>query len=190
MAEIKSQRKQLEEGAKMILKSLGLSLDDPNFARTPQRIANTILYYYRGITQKEDILKQLSITFPSKYKDLIVVKNLKGASLCPHHLLPIEYTANFAYIPTENVVGASKPYKVFETLAAQPIMQEDLTEEFVKEFTDRVQPLGCILIVTGSFFCHDKENIDSHLSTMVTKQATGLFAKDTSYEQRFYNLIK
>jgi GTP cyclohydrolase IA len=186
----KSQKDQLEKGAKIILESLGINLHDENFINTPKRIADSILFYYRGIVEKESILEQLKISFPSRHKNFIIMRNLKGTSLCPHHLLPIEYTADFVYIPNNRVVGASKPYKVFEILAAQPIMQEDLTEEYIREFYKIVKPLGCMIIVTGSFFCHDKSNINHHLSTMITKNAAGIFNKDINYEQRFYSLIK
>lgn len=119
---------------------------------------------------------------------MIISRNLKGRSLCPHHFLPIEYQANFAYTPEENVVGASKIYTVFETIAAQPIMQEDLTHEFIEEFEKRVKPKGCIIVVTGKFFCHEKEGIDSHEATMTTTLATEIF-KDKDSEKRFFDLI-
>src|SRR3989344_754697 len=113
------------KGAELIVKGLGLDMNNDNFKNTPQRIKNTILYYFRGLVEKNKAIRELKVDFPSSYKDIIVLKELTGNSLCPHHFLPISYTANFAYLPGDKVTGASKPYKLFRILAAQPIMQED-----------------------------------------------------------------
>lgn len=177
------------KGAGLIAEGFGLNLNDENFVKTPERIKNTLLYYFRGLHEKKAVIKELKIDFPSKYKGIIALRNLEGTSLCPHHFLPIVYRADFAYIPNKKVTGASKPYKLFSTLTKQPIMQEELTEEFINVFWRTVAPKGCMIKIEGRFFCHDKEDIDFNNSTMVTYLAKGCFQEE-KYNKQFHTLIR
>lgn len=186
---MKKNREKILKGAELIVSGLGVDADNENFKDTPRRIRDTLLYYFRGITEKKNIIKELRVDFPSSYKNIVVLKELTGMSLCPHHFLPILYTANFAYIPKKKVTGASKPYKLFKVLAAQPIMQEDLTQEFIDVFWNNVHPLGCIINVRGKFLCHDKEGISHTSSEMITVQSRGCFDK-LEYKNQFFELIK
>lgn len=188
---MKNQRNEAEikKGASLIVKGLGVNPTDENFRNTPLRLTNTILFYNKGLDEKKEVIKELKVSFPSKYKDIIVLKGLEGTSLCPHHFLPITYNADFAYIPKKRVTGASKPYKLFKTLAAQPIMQEDLTNEFISTFWKTVNPKGCIIVIRGKFFCYHKEGININESSMTTCLSEGCFKLDR-YKDQFFSLIK
>ncbi len=184
-----NQREKIENGFKQILTGLELNIKNEHFKNTPKRALNSILKLYSGIEDKTKIIDELNVTFPSSYKEIVILKKLKGNSLCPHHLLPIQYLADFAYIPNKKLVGASKPYTVFKILAAQPVTQEDLTEEYIEEFWKRVQPMGCIIKIIGRFFCFENDNIESSTSKVITFSSRGLFNK-FSYKKQFLDLIE
>jgi len=161
------------KGAALIVQGLGFSLSDVHFRTTPQRITESILFFYQGMNTKKQALKELSVRFPTKHNEPVVLHNLTGQSLCPHHLLPITYRANLAYMPNGFVVGTSKPYKAFEAIAAQPLMLEDVTEQFLTEFFKIVRPKGCIIEVFGKFLCNERNGIDSNEAIISTLSSRG-----------------
>lgn len=185
----KMQISKIEEGSRLILEGLGLDLNNEHYKKTPTRMTESISFLLRGIKEKDEAIKELNVTFKESLKTIIVLKNLNGLSLCPHHFLPISYKASFAYVPNGKVVGASKPYKVFKTLAAQPITQEELTTQFIEEFWKKVKPLGCIIKIEGKFFCFEKDGLDSFSSTMVTLNSKGVFSTNKKLEKEFFSLI-
>lgn len=178
----------LEKAGKLILQGLSLDQDDENFHRTPERLSQVLQHYYSGIGKLEKVKKDLSVTFPSNYNDQVILTNLVGATLCPHHFLPIEYRANFAYMPYKRVVGASKPYLAFKTLAAQPILQEEFTEAFIETFWNVVRPKGCIVEIEGDFTCFQKDGINHHASKAKTLATRGVYSNEPEKVTLFLKL--
>lgn len=162
-------RKKIEKGAHLLLEGLGVNIYSEDFIDTPARIANSLLKYIGPADTLDVASAHLSITFPSNYSDLIQLTNLTAKSLCPHHLMPILYTAELSYIPLGGrVVGSSKPYLFFKELARLPVMQEELTSLFCDIFESKVKPAGLSFEVTGTFLCYENDGIHSSQSHMKT----------------------
>jgi GTP cyclohydrolase I len=164
----------IKQGAKLIVEGLGFAPDDCHMDRTPQRVLASFQFFYQGMKTKKDILNELNISFPSNYKEPIVLHGLSAQSLCPHHLLPNIYTADFAYLPAGKIVGTSKPYKLFAAIMAQPLTMEDATEEFINEFYNRVKPAGCVVEIKGQLICMQKSGFDCHSTSIITTARRGV----------------
>ena len=84
-----------------------------------------------GINCQEDIDSIVSTSFPSDYDGIIVQRDIKCYSMCPHHLLPVEYNINIAYIPNKKMLGISKLTRIVELLAKAPKLQEQYTYDII-----------------------------------------------------------
>lgn len=118
----------------------------------------TTRYYWKK--DKAEAIEELQTIFKTKYSGPIKLTGIEAEGMCPHHGLPTHYRAELIYIPANKlVVGTSKPYKVFRAIAAQPILAEDVFEEFWQIFRKQVKPKGLELVVKCKFECNYKDGV-------------------------------
>lgn len=183
----------IEKGMRYILEGLqqafGLDLQDENFRDTPQRVARAYYEIFEGIKDtKKQVKDILSSFFVSKNDEMIICKNIKVYSMCPHHFLPVEYDISVAYIPNGKVLGISKLCRLVELLAKRPVLQEKLTEEI----TDSLQSIdvkGSACKVEGIHFCMKMRGVKQQNSKMITSSLEGVFLDDADVRMEFMNLI-
>jgi GTP cyclohydrolase I len=177
----------IEQHFKSILETLGLDLNDPNFAQTPARVARSYKEIFRGLSpdSEKEMEKILNTTFPADYNEMITFRNLDVWSVCPHHFLPVEMKINFAYIPNNVVIGLSKIPRVIELLAARPILQEQLTTDIVKTLDRSLKSKGCIVHITGQHLCMKIRGVKTHNSTISTTAYLGCFENLVSRTEFF-----
>jgi GTP cyclohydrolase I len=131
-----------------------------NLDGSEKRWEKMVDFYYRGVKDKENVLRELSVVFPSKYQDEIILSKVEAEGLCPHHFLPTHYTAEIGYKPSgDKVVGTSKAYMAFKLIAAQPLLMEDIFDEFFDEFWNRVKPLEMRMEMRGKYECNLKDGV-------------------------------
>lgn len=184
MEDVKTDR--LERIIRDLLAELGMDLADQHFRGTPARVARL----YRELTRGQrsnpaDILK----TFHSKHNELIVVSEINFSSLCPHHLLIYRGKMHFGYVPDGKIVGLSKIPRLIQTMAARPIVQEDLVSEIADTFMSVVRPLGCAVRATGRHDCVAIRGVKSHQAQMTTVALRGLFRETHTLVEEFHQVI-
>jgi GTP cyclohydrolase I len=142
-----------------------------NLEKSMDRWERVLDYYYQGVQVKGEVLKELSKTFPSEYKGPITLTKMEAEGLCPHHFLPTHYTAEITYTPTGGrVVGTSKAYMAFRAIAAQPILMEDIFDEFFNEFWERVHPAELKLEMRGKYECNHKDGVSRDAEVVLVKE--------------------
>lgn len=183
-----------ENAAKEILaglKSMGFTLDEDNFADTPKRFARAYSEIFEGCGNTEEKVKNiLSATFPTNGNDtMVVAENITCFSMCPHHLLPVEYHVCVGYIPKKNgnVVGISKLARLVEVLAKRPMLQETFTREIVDSM-EKLGIKGAIAIVEGQHMCMRMRGAKAITSTINTSAITGQF-DIPAVRQEFLNIV-
>jgi GTP cyclohydrolase I len=186
----------IEEGAALILKGLaedyGLDLTDPNLTDTPKRIAKAYAEIFSGIFQTEKQIEEiLKSKFPADNCDeMILSGNNVVFSMCPHHVLPVEYTIDIAYIPSSDgfVLGISKLSRVAEILAKRLVLQEQLTIDIGKAI-EKINPKGVAVKVKGEHFCVKMRGVKKQ-SFVVTSYTSGVFRNDPATRAEFFSLVK
>jgi len=149
--------------------NMGFDVASEHFQATPKRFVETLERFYEGLGREEEVKKLLSVVFPNELGDgVISFHGITGRTLCPHHLMPVLYTAKFAYIPRDKNIGASKIYQAFSLLSSRPYMQEKLTRDFIEMFGLFVDPYASIIQIRGQLTCYEKENIICSDKPMVT----------------------
>jgi GTP cyclohydrolase I len=188
--------KSIEEGTTLILKGLNQELDldltDVNFKDTPKRVARAFWEIFSGLKDTEKQIDSiLSSKFPGEgYDQMIISKQNKAFSMCPHHLLPVEYDIDIGYIPSAEgfVLGISKLSRIALVLARRPVMQETFTKE-LGEALEKVKPLGVMIRVTGIHYCMRMRGA-KQLASTITSYTSGVFRDKPVAREEFMLLIK
>lgn len=112
-----------------------------NFADTAVRAAKAFAYMTATRTEiNAELLSILAIGFPrdttkdsaeKRKSGLITQGPIKIHSMCPHHLIGVEYEAWVAYQPKNDgaVLGLSKLTRVAQALGKRPVLQEQLAAD-------------------------------------------------------------
>src|SRR3990167_6284076 len=104
---------------------------DQDFIDTPRRVTAALEHFFRN----EEINGHIKI-FPTKNDQVIIVKEIKCYSFCPHHLLPVLYEVAIGYIPEGKALGLSKLVRIARAIASFPMLQENFTQriaDFIQE---------------------------------------------------------
>lgn len=171
---------------------------DENFTETPLRMARM----YATMFKPDDVIKEVADTilqknFPSRYKGIVLLPDIRTVSFCPHHMLPVEYNITIAYLPAPieernqcRLVGASKPERVARALAARPVLQEQYTLELAEAITEAICPLAVGIIMQGFHSCMRIRGIGNPCANMITSEMTGAFLDEPRLQNELMHLIK
>lgn len=159
------------------------------FKNTPGRLEKTLRdFCWTQERIDEELSKQFRI-FENGYEEMLVVKDIRVWTLCPHHLLPCEFRVYVGYIPTGKVLGLSKFARIAEILAKRPIMQEQYSTELASLLVDRLQPRGVAVYVVGRHGCMTSRGVKQH-SDVVTSVVRGDFLKEGTTREEFFAICR
>lgn len=185
--------KQAAENILAGLRKLGFDVDPENFKDTPNRFARAYMEIFSGCKNTDmQVANVLSTSFPADGRDdMVVAKNIVCFSMCPHHLLPVEYHVSVGYIPSETgrVLGISKLARLVKILAKQPVLQEAFTRKIVNELKN-IEVQGAIAVVEGQHMCMRMRGAESRETSIKTTAVTGIFRHDNGAKAEFMESIK
>lgn len=173
----------VRQGVELILKGLkedcGVNTDDENFVDTPRRVSRLYFELF-GATRNYDtkVKEILSSSFPSTYEEMVLIKNIKAASFCPHHLLPVLYNIAVAYIPKKggHVLGLSKLSRLAQLVAAKPALQEQTTYDIAQMlYTQLKGSRGTACYIEGTHSCVSIRGVKDREAITVTSAVRGIF---------------
>lgn len=187
--------KHFEKAAFEILKGLqelGFKLDYENFHGTPKRFARAYCEIFDGcIATEARISEILSTTFPANGDDtMVVATDIVCFSMCPHHLLPVEYHVCVGYIPDKNgeVLGISKLARLVDLLARRPALQESFTQQIVDALAG-IGVQGAAALVEGQHMCMRMRGAQATHTTITTTAISGIFREDPNTKSEFLQAI-
>jgi GTP cyclohydrolase I len=183
----------VEQGMTTILEGLrdtfGLDIEDENFKDTPRRVARAYAEIFRGIKDTDlQVQNILNTSFPSTVSEMIVVKDIKAFSMCPHHFLPVEYDIAVAYISKDRVLGISKLARLAELLAKRPVLQETFTEDIAERLYTGIGAQGVGVYVEGAHSCMRMRGAGQVNSKTITSALRGSFM-ESAVRGEFLSLI-
>ncbi|MCA9629929.1 MAG: GTP cyclohydrolase I [Myxococcales bacterium] len=116
------------------LRALGRDPDsDPELRGTPERVtdafADELLRGYAIDTQR---LVSEALSPARGDEDLVLVKHIRVATMCPHHLMPALGEALVAYLPGEHVLGIGTLARLVHAFAERLTLQETIGEKVVE----------------------------------------------------------
>jgi GTP cyclohydrolase IA len=171
-----------------ILTALGLDLKDPNLAETDLRVAKMYMEMFGGLAEGAE---PKVTTFPNEegYSHMVMEKQIPFYSMCAHHFIPFYGHAHIAYIPRDRILGLSKFARILEFYAKRPQLQERLTEQVVTYLTEKLQPLGAMVVIEARHLCVEMRGVKKPGALTVTSALRGIFHQKPVREE-FLDLLR
>ena len=174
-----------EAAAGGLLSALGLSLDDPDLAATPRRLAHALAEL---LTAPEFD----ATTFANRegYDELVLVEDVPVQSLCEHHLLPFVGVAHVGYLPDQRILGLSKVARTVDHFARRPQTQERLTTQIARHLSDTLVPRGVGVVIEAEHTCMTLRGARAAGSRTVTSALLGHLREDPAARAEFLALTR
>jgi GTP cyclohydrolase I len=171
-----------------IMTELNLDLADPNYQKTPERVAKMYLEMFHGLREGAE---PAVTTFPNDegYHHMVIEREIPFYSMCAHHFVPFYGHAHIAYIPESEVVGLSKLPRVLEFYAKRPQMQERLTEQVAEFLWSRLRPQGVMVVIEARHLCVEMRGVKKPGALTTTSALRGCFA-DRKVREEFLALLR
>lgn len=175
---------------KSILKILGYDLRNKHLSKTPSRVARIYMQELDLATLRKQPLKKLLSTTPSKYKSMIILRNHKTQTRCPHHLERVNLVISIGYIPNGKLLGLSKLARIANYYSEGLMLQEEIAEMIAEGIQGAVKPKGVGVAITAEHGCIQCRGVKSKDSDVVTSEMRGIFLDDPSTKQEFLDYIR
>ena len=176
------------EGIRIFLEGIGATFENGHLDETPDRVgrawAGELLAGYR--TDPEEAL---TWTPTLAGGGPVVVRDIRLASVCVHHLLPFVGVAHVAYLPGTRLAGLSKIGRVVEALARRLQIQERLTEQIAATLEKALEPRGVLVMLEAEHTCMSLRGARKENSRLVTLAARGALEEDAAARSEILHLI-
>jgi GTP cyclohydrolase I len=180
-------QQRIEAAVREILLAVGEDPDREGLRETPARVARMYAEICSGL--HSDPREALRKTFTQKYDEMVLVKDIRFASLCEHHLLPFFGKAHIAYLPQGRIVGLSKLARVVEALARRPQVQERMTEELADLLMAELGARGVGVILEATHTCMTIRGVRKPDSICTTSAMRGIFRENQSTRTELMALV-
>ena len=173
----------IERAVTEILLAIGEDPTREGLQETPRRIAQAYAYLFSGLSC--DPAAAIDASFHEEYDGMVVLKDIQFFSMCEHHLLPFWGMAHVGYLPSGEIVGASKLARVIDSLAKRPQLQERLTDDAAATIAKVIRPRGVAVVVEAEHMCIAMRGIQKPGSRMITSAMRGSFLSDPRTRNEF-----
>ena len=125
----------------------------------------------------EDPREYLKRTFEevAGYDEIVLLRDIRFASHCEHHMAPIIGRVHIGYLPRNRVVGISKLVRLVDVFARRLQVQEKMTAEIAACLDGVLKPHGVAVVVEGVHECMTTRGVRKPDVSMVTSRMLGVF---------------
>ncbi len=171
--EVTIDRGRIEKAVREIIEALGEDPEREGLSDTPERVANFYAEVFDGLHREPgDVVD--AFFGDEHYQEIVMVREIPFYSMCEHHFVPFHGQAHVAYIPRGRVTGLSKLARLVEGFARRPQMQERLTAQVADALTDRLEPLGVMVVVEAEHLCMSMRGVKKPGASTVTSAVRGI----------------
>ena len=171
-----------------LLVELGEDPEREGLAKTPARVAKSLVYLTRGYRQSLKAVVN-GAKFSSGTNHMVILKDIERYSMCEHHMLPFYGKCAIGYISQGKVLGVSKLARIVDMFARRLQIQERMTEEIAKAVMDEAGAEGVGVVIRAKHLCMMMRGVEKQNSEMTTSAVLGSFRTDEKVRQEFLSLI-
>jgi GTP cyclohydrolase IA len=180
-------KKLISEKMREILIILGLDLNNPSLAETPNRIAKMYVdEVFSGLDPKQ--FPQVSLQEEGIVEGLVLIKNITFVSFCEHHFVPFVGKAHVAYYPQKKVIGLSKIPRIVRHFAKRPQLQERLTHQIADALISLLETEDVAVVLQAFHFCVMARGVEDMSTELETHVLKGRFENPASRTELFGRL--
>lgn len=173
-----------------LLDSIGEDKDRDGLKETPLRVAAMYDELFKGYHMDPEQLLRDAMFVDEGKKNLVLVRNIRFASTCEHHMMPFFGTINIAYIPQDGkIVGLSKLCRVVEACSKKLQVQERLGNEILNTIKNVMNPFGIAVIIEAEHTCMTVRGVQQPGTTTITSALDGVFYLDDKARTEVLSLI-
>ena len=181
-------QERIRRAVREILLAVGEDPDREGLLETPDRVARMYTEVFAGLHLDPKI--HLQKLFTQAYDEMVLVKDIRFASFCEHHLLPFTGVAHVAYLPNGRVVGLSKIPRVLDLLSRRPQVQERLTVELAQLLMDELDARGVAVVIEATHSCMTIRGVHKEGSACVTSAMLGSFREKPATRAEVLELLR
>lgn len=180
----------IESHFAVIMKTLGLDLNDDSLRDTPKRVAKMYVdEIFSGLGPK-NFPKMTVIDNKMHYHDMVTELNITLNSSCEHHFIPIIGVAHVSYIPNKKVLGLSKLNRLVDYYGKRPQVQERLTDQIACKLKEILETENVAVVVDAMHTCVRTRGIKDSNSYTRTSSLGGVYLKPEARAELFNSLPK
>ena len=181
-------RAKMAEGIRAFVEGIGERFEGDDLEATPERVAKA---------WEEDLVSgyaldpeaELTWTAAPEGSGLVLVRDIRFASVCVHHLLPFAGVAHVAYLPDGRLAGLSKLGRVVDAHARRLQIQERLTSRILATIARVLEPRGALVVLEAEHTCMTLRGVRKEGSRLVTYAATGRWADHVEERREIFDLL-
>ncbi|MDF2729553.1 MAG: cyclohydrolase [Acidimicrobiia bacterium] len=178
----------IEKAVREIIEALGEDPEREGLVDTPERVAAFYAEVFDGLHRDPgDVVD--AFFGEEHYQEIVMVREIPFYSMCEHHFVPFHGQAHVAYIPKGQVTGLSKLARLVEGFARRPQMQERLTAQVADALTERLQPLGVMVVVEAEHLCMSMRGVKKPGATTVTSAVRGIMESQPATRAEAMSLL-
>ena len=182
-------REQAEAAVRTLMEWIGENPNREGLLGTPSRVARAYQELFSGYNEDPKEILRRTFEEVEGYDEMVVLRDIRFASHCEHHILPIIGRAHVAYLPSHRVIGISKLARIVDIYARRLQIQEKLTVQIADTIDEVLRPKGVAVVVEASHECMTTRGVHKSGVSMVTSRMTGDFRSDASTRREFLNII-
>ncbi|MGB8362424.1 MAG: GTP cyclohydrolase I FolE [Acidimicrobiia bacterium] len=178
----------IEKAVGEIIEAIGEDPQREGLLETPQRVARFYAEVFDGLhTEPGDVID--AFFGAEHYQEIVMVRDIPFYSMCEHHFVPFHGQAHVAYMPQGRVTGLSKLARLVEAFARRPQMQERLTAQVADCLSDRLDPLGVMVVIEAEHLCMSMRGVRKPGATTVTSAVRGIIEKNPATRAEVMSLL-
>jgi GTP cyclohydrolase I len=178
-----------ENAVRTLIRWAGDDPDREGLKATPSRVVRAYKEWFSGYD--EDPNDYLLRTFEEVggYDEMVLLRDIRFASHCEHHMAPIIGRVHIGYLPRNRVIGISKLARLVETFARRLQVQEKMTAEIASCLNVALKPIGVGVVVEAEHECMTTRGVHKTDVTMVTSRMVGAFRNQKQTRDEFLSAI-
>ena len=185
----KPNRAEAEEAVRTLIKWTGDDPDREGLTDTPSRVVRSYEEFFDGYGRCPKTILQRTFEETDGYDEIVLLRDIRFAPHCEHHMAPIIGRVHIAYLPHHRIVGISKLARLVQVFAKRLQIQEKLTAQIANTIDEVLEPKGVAVVVEAAHQCMTTRGINKPGTLMVTSRMLGAFRDNASTRHEFLAMI-
>jgi GTP cyclohydrolase I len=163
---------------------------NPELAETPARVADAYLSeLLTGYdTDVDSLLAGACCGDPGPDEGIVLVRDIRVQTLCPHHLLPGLGVATVAYLPGQWLLGLGALARLVDAYSRRLALQENIGRQVVDALMSKGKARGAYCRLDIHHTCLSCRGARQVAAIVTTEQTAGEFAAPDTL-QHLHHLV-